>query len=260
MSPDPARGARRDADFLKRYDKNGDGKLDDDERADAKEAMLTEQIDRQMKQAAVATGGPGAGPIPADAQASLERVLRTAIEADPAQLRRFDRDQNGKLDDNEWLSARQEILRAFAMDASRPPNAENDTQRRAAIAADLEQRRAMSLAAAGVTPTPSLADEIRRREAVAAEVARRRELRESAASALETTAARQKEVSEREAKELVKDLLDIGMAQRRKYEDQTLTRTPTPEEEKERLAAVAREVERRRALRKAVEAESAAKK
>src|SRR3954469_10548726 len=43
---------KRNAEMLKRYDKNGDGKLDDDERAEAKEAMMKEQFDRQAARAA----------------------------------------------------------------------------------------------------------------------------------------------------------------------------------------------------------------
>ena len=258
MSPDPARGARRDADLLKRYDKNGDGKLDDDERADAKEAMLTEQINQQMKSVTFTPGGAVGPPRPAADNSSLERVLRAAIEADPAQLRRFDRDQNGKMDDDEWRRARQEIMRAFAEDVVRPPNPESEAQRRIA---DLALRRAISLAAAGVVPAPVPAEEKRRLEAVSAEVARRRALRDKAAEngpppgtmediqrrkdgaaaeikRLDTLAAeiaeRRKqreniaaqasgarpsnEQAEQEAKLLVKDLLEIGMAQRKQFE------------------------------------------
>jgi hypothetical protein len=44
------------ADLLKRFDKNGDGKLDEHELADALESMLQEQISRQAAVVANARG------------------------------------------------------------------------------------------------------------------------------------------------------------------------------------------------------------
>lgn len=112
-------------------------------------------------------------------RASLERVLRAAVTANPAQLRRFDLNQDGKLDDNEWLWAKQEIQRMFSLSVM-----------------------------------PSAVDEARRLNAVAAEVARRLALRE-AGKANATTPPPVSAQQEAEAKMLVKDLLEIGMAQRR---------------------------------------------
>src|ERR1051326_5474044 len=40
----PAKPMSRTEEILRRFDKNGDGKLDDDEKADAHEAMLQEQM------------------------------------------------------------------------------------------------------------------------------------------------------------------------------------------------------------------------
>jgi Ca2+-binding EF-hand superfamily protein len=74
----------RAAEMLKRFDKNGDGKLDDDERAEAKDAMLREQMDRQATRAA-ALGGSEA-----------ERAKM---------LERFDKNHDGRLDDEERAAA-----------------------------------------------------------------------------------------------------------------------------------------------------------
>lgn len=67
--------------LLQRYDKNGDGKIDDDERADAKEAMLKEQIDRQMARVTAS-------------QATAEQLRQRALEF-------FDEDRDGRLNDDE---------------------------------------------------------------------------------------------------------------------------------------------------------------
>lgn len=83
------------------------------------------------------------------------------------------------MDDNEWLGAKQEIQRMFSLSVM-----------------------------------PSAVDEARRLNAVAAEVARRRALRE-AGKANATTPPPGSAQQEAEAKMLVKDLLEIGMAQRR---------------------------------------------
>ena len=76
-----AKSAKRAEELLKRFDKNGDGKLDDDERAEAKETALTEQVDRQMSRA---TGFPG----------GLEQFRAEALEM-------FDKNRDGRLDDDE---------------------------------------------------------------------------------------------------------------------------------------------------------------
>lgn len=88
MSPAAAaKAAKRADDLLKRYDKNADGKLDDDERADAKEMMLKEQVDRQMARAAALPGG-------------LEQFRTQALQL-------FDRNRDGQLDEGERNDAQQ---------------------------------------------------------------------------------------------------------------------------------------------------------
>ncbi len=86
--PGPAgKAAKKSRELLERFDRNGDGKLDDDERAAAKDAMMQEQLDRQM--ARIAAGGTG----PAG-----ERFRATALAL-------FDRNKDGRLDDDERAEA-----------------------------------------------------------------------------------------------------------------------------------------------------------
>ena len=79
------RAGKRAEELLKRFDKNGDGRLDDDERADAKEFTLKEQVDRQMARATALPGG-------------LEQFRAEALQM-------FDRNGNGRLDDEERTAA-----------------------------------------------------------------------------------------------------------------------------------------------------------
>jgi len=69
----------RAAEMLQRFDKNGDGRIDDDERIDAREAMRTEQNDRPM-----AGGSP---------------QMRARM------LEEFDKNKDGRLDDDERAAA-----------------------------------------------------------------------------------------------------------------------------------------------------------
>ncbi|MBL9209321.1 MAG: hypothetical protein JNL92_02585 [Opitutaceae bacterium] len=93
-----ARAARKADELLKRFDKNGDGRLDDDERADAKDAMMQDQLDRQMTRINAAPGGG-------------ERFRAQALEL-------FDANKDGRLDDDEraeaqkFAEARQDPLAA----------------------------------------------------------------------------------------------------------------------------------------------------
>ena len=80
-----AKASKRAEDLLKRYDKNGDGRIDDDERADAKEGMMKEQIDRQMARATALPGG-------------LEQFRAQALEM-------FDKNRDGRLDEAERAAA-----------------------------------------------------------------------------------------------------------------------------------------------------------
>lgn len=83
----PAPRALTAAEMLKRFDKNGDGKLDEDERAEAHEMMLQETMNRQALVAA--TGG-------------AEELRKRALEM-------FDKNHDGKLDDEERAAARKYV-------------------------------------------------------------------------------------------------------------------------------------------------------
>lgn len=79
------KGANRAEEMLKRYDKNGDGKIDDDERAEAKEVMMKDQIERQMGRANALPGG-------------LEPFRAQTLEL-------FDKNRDGRLDETERAAA-----------------------------------------------------------------------------------------------------------------------------------------------------------
>jgi hypothetical protein len=218
MTPPASRGAE----VLKRYDKNGDGRLDDDERADAREAMMAEQIDRQMARPAAAAGGVEVyrarvlalfdrnqdGRLDDEERAAAQKFAedRTAAPAETLReelFKRFDRNANGRIDAAERPAA-QEFFAAFA----RPPAAENTAEFEAfirrAIEADATQRtrfdedgdgklsdaewqgarRRMLIALGGdLAMNPSPAEEQARLQQVVQEVARRRVLREQAVKA-----------------------------------------------------------------------------
>lgn len=106
-------GRMRDA-LIQRFDKNGNGKLDDDER-EAAQQFLKQRMG----------GAAPAASREVDEKAALEKVLRAAVEADAAQLQRFDQNKNGKLDDVEWTASRQKIVETLqsGMGAANPSGA-----------------------------------------------------------------------------------------------------------------------------------------
>jgi Ca2+-binding EF-hand superfamily protein len=81
--------SNRAEELLKSFDRNGDGKLDDDEEAAAHEAMLKEQMDRQAVQAAAPKSGQ----------------FRQKM------LEMFDKNHDGRLDDDE-RAAMQKYIQA----------------------------------------------------------------------------------------------------------------------------------------------------
>lgn len=89
--------------IVKKYDRNKDGLLDEDEKVAAKESMAMQA--RQKSPAAVAAQGR-AGKADPDQRAKMLENLRARIEESPGQMRRFDKNGNGKLDDSEWAEAR----------------------------------------------------------------------------------------------------------------------------------------------------------
>jgi hypothetical protein len=147
--------AQRSEQLLKRFDQNGDGKLDDDERADAKEMTLREQLDRQRARAAALPGGPTMansmsparrlGNVPMRSEllrrfdsnadgivdgkefVELERFVRPRMESNRDQLRRHDANRDGTLDEAEWVAARATI--AQWLNAPGPAASENESLR-----------------------------------------------------------------------------------------------------------------------------------
>lgn len=122
-------GEARAAELLRRFDRNGDGRLDDDERAAAKEDMLREQMNLQMARAASIPGGAeafrkrmlelfdrdGDGRLDDDERAAAQRFARERGFSPNGELRddllrRFDRNANGRIDDDE-RGALQEFVR-----------------------------------------------------------------------------------------------------------------------------------------------------
>lgn len=83
-APAPMGMSTRAEDLLKRFDKNHDGRLDEDETADAHEEMLQEQMNRQAALGRAPDGGPE----------------RTRL------LEMFDKNHDGRLDDDERAVAR----------------------------------------------------------------------------------------------------------------------------------------------------------
>lgn len=132
--------------LLKRFDRNGDGRIDDDERADAREALMKEQVERQMMRTTVGSDTTPAQPD----MAAMERVVRAAIEADPVQRRAFDRDADGKLSDTEWAAARERLAKHWVGATTRTP--EEERRRLEAVAAEVERRRALREKGLPLTP------------------------------------------------------------------------------------------------------------
>jgi Ca2+-binding EF-hand superfamily protein len=154
-----AKPANRAEEILKRFDKNGDGRLDDDEKADAHEAMLQEAMAKEAPPESVrslAHFQPLAvelfdrnydGRLDEAEQAAATAFLERGEVATTREilLTRFDANRDGKLDDNERREAQafaiehrgellQEVLlRAFDMNGNRQLEPEEKTAVRAAL-------------------------------------------------------------------------------------------------------------------------------
>jgi len=101
----------REAELLKRYDKNGDGKLDEEEKAAAKMDLMKNGEGgrlgggrfREMILKRFDKNGDG----------KLDETERAAaleaLKKNPRFIQRFDKNGDGKLDDAELAAARQEI-------------------------------------------------------------------------------------------------------------------------------------------------------
>jgi Ca2+-binding EF-hand superfamily protein len=100
--------ARRQAEILKRFDKNADGKLDEDEKAAAKE-YNRERVDERRNKARKELGKRAITRFDKDGDGKLNDAERAeavkAAEKNPRALKRFDKDGDGKLSDAEKSAA-----------------------------------------------------------------------------------------------------------------------------------------------------------
>lgn len=131
-----AKAARKADELLKRFDQNRDGRLDDDERANAKDAMMQEQLDRQMARVNAGPGGSERfraqalalfdankdGRLDDDERAEAQKFAEA--RQDPLSARddltkRFDRNQDGRLDADERSQAEAFLVELRAYGASR---------------------------------------------------------------------------------------------------------------------------------------------
>lgn len=119
-------GGGRGDQILKKFDKNGDGRIDEDERADAQEMMLKERTDKQAAKAAVTGEDPAQlrarllerfdtnkdGRLSEEERAAAQkfaedRAANPAVAALRAEfMQRFDLNKNGKLDPDETAAVR----------------------------------------------------------------------------------------------------------------------------------------------------------
>jgi hypothetical protein len=112
--------AERDDALIKRYDTNGDGKLDEAEVTVVKERMfMADQEKREAKitrakerQAALLKefDQNADGKLDDAEKQTMETSLRARMERTPRMMKRLDTDADGKLSDLEWAAAREKII------------------------------------------------------------------------------------------------------------------------------------------------------
>lgn len=91
--------------LMQRFDKNGNGKIDDDEQVAVREFMR-QRMAGNTPAAETPAPTPPAPETVDPAKLALERTIRVALATDPVQLKRFDRDGDGQLSNEEWAVAR----------------------------------------------------------------------------------------------------------------------------------------------------------
>lgn len=128
MGGPTAKAAVRRAELLKRYDKNGDGRIDDDERIEAKEEMLKENVDRQM--ALIAAGGATPEQMRTRLLELFDRNKDGALDADERAAAQTFAEQRAASADPQNAATRAELLRRFDQNG----NARIDPEERGAIA------------------------------------------------------------------------------------------------------------------------------
>ncbi len=122
VAAEPASGtaAARDAEIIKRYDTNKDGKLDEAEIAAVKEEMLSasqekreetrERITERVEAWRKEFDQNGDGKLDEAEKKVMETTLRARMEKNPRMLKRLDTDGDGKLSDAEWAAGWSKIV------------------------------------------------------------------------------------------------------------------------------------------------------
>ncbi len=168
----PGTEGMRGPDLMKRFDRNGDGKIDDDERADAKDAMLKEQVDRQMARITAGQATPEQlrlraleffdadrdGRLNDEERAAMQKFVETRVTPGiPAErtawreefLKRVDKNVNGRLDSDELAGVREYLDQVRPESPTNTPGDANveplQQVLRAAIEANPEQRQRFDL-------------------------------------------------------------------------------------------------------------------
>ena len=134
VPPAPAPSGRShvsatDAEILKRYDKNEDGRLDDDEvaaamdenrkSADAGREKMKDRLKERQQAWLKEFDKNGDGKLDAAEREAMERTLRARMERTPRMLQRFDTDGDGKLSDAEWAAVREKTIARFEKEAAK---------------------------------------------------------------------------------------------------------------------------------------------
>ena len=214
-------------DWMKRFDRDGDGKLDDAERAAAKEILMKEQ--------------PTATSVDATSERPGPEAMRTRL------LEMFDQNKDGRLDDYEVATAmkaveerggrmRDELVKRF----DRNGNGQLDDDERMAAQKFLKERtasvRSTSVSAASVRETRGTGDK-------ELENVLRAAIAGNAAQLQRFDADKDGKLSDQEwaaARKQIQSWANDGTPQ---------ASAKSPAEELKRLQAVAAEVERRRKKR-----------
>jgi hypothetical protein len=113
--------ASRQAELLKRFDKNSDGKLDEDEKAAAKEYNREQQNER-MNKAGERLRKNAVAKYDKNGDGKLDDAERAEIANDPAVIKRFDKNGDGKLDETEKEAAREAFLKRLENRAGKKKN------------------------------------------------------------------------------------------------------------------------------------------
>jgi hypothetical protein len=102
---------QRQAELLKRFDKNGDGKLDEAEKTAAKD-YNREQHNERANKAGQNLRKKAVAKYDKNGDGKLDDAERAEIINDPKVIKRFDKNNDGKLDESEKEAAREGFVKA----------------------------------------------------------------------------------------------------------------------------------------------------